>query len=274
MGSRIVGAGAPRMPARRRSTGARLGARPRPRAVAFPLATSPVRLAVGAGLAVLLGMALFAALTLTASGEALPGVRVGGVSIGGLSEGEVRAKLDAHAAALATEPVRLSLGDQAWTPLPAALGITYDAATAVDAAMDAGRDRPLGGLFRTAGLDREAIAIPLPVAFDRVPFDAFFDRLDAAVGQAPSDAAVDLDGTDALVRPAKEGRGVDREAARAALLPQIARLQPATVALAERTLPAAVPTDQAESVAAKLDALLAAPLRLTAGDESWPIAPD
>ncbi|MDP9364025.1 MAG: VanW family protein, partial [Chloroflexota bacterium] len=48
----------------------------------------------------------------------------------------------------------------------------------------------------------------------------------------------------------------------------------ATVALAERPLPAAVPTDQAEAVAAQLDNLLAAPLRLTAGDESWPIAPD
>lgn len=249
------------------------GARQRTRA----RRTSGRRLGLGALLALLLPaglLAVVALLAVAARGEALPNVRVGDVAVGGLGAEDARERVAARATALAQEPIRLSLGDQAWTPLPAELGVSYDPAGAVAAAMDAGRDRPLGGLPRTLGLDREPIAVPLPVAFDRARFDAYMDRLDGEVGTPPVDATVSLVGLDAAVTPGHDGRGIDREAARAALMPQIARLAPASVALQERAVPAAMSADQVRSAEARVDRLLAAPMALTANGEAWPVAPE
>lgn len=219
-------------------------------------------------------VAVVAGLLFSARGDALSGVRVGDTPVGGLAPGAVGDKVEARVGALEQEPIRLAFGDRAWSPLPAELGFSYDPAAGSEAALSAGRDRPLGGLLRTIGLDREPIAVPLPIAFDRARFDAYMDRLDAEVGTAPIDATVSLNGTDAAVRPGQDGRGIDRDAARAALVPQLAGLRPASVTLAERVVPAAIGADQAKRAEARVDRLLSAPMRLTAGEANWPIAPE
>ena len=269
MGSRPLEAATP-APGRRRprSTAVRTG---RARRAIYPAR----RAAAGAIVALLLApIVLLALLALTSRGEVLPRVRVADVPVGGLSAAEARDRVGARAAALAGQPLALSFGDRRWAPLPADLGVAYDVEASVAAAMAHGRETDrLAGLLRAARLARDPATIPLAVAFDRGRFEAYLDRLDAEIGTPPVDAAVSLTGTEVAVTPARDGRGVDRAAARQALAAQIARLQPGSIALAEQPKPAAVGTDQATAVKTTLDRAFAAPLALTLGDESWSISP-
>lgn len=212
---------------------------------------------------------------LRSTGEAAPGTRVGDVEVGGLSETAARARVGARTAALAEQPVAFTLGDRNWTTRPAKIGVTYEADAAVDHALAAGRDPGFAGaLLGTVGMAPEPAPVPLAIRLDQTGFDRFLDQIDAEVGAPPVDAAVVLAGTDVSITPARDGRGIDRDVARSALVPLLAALRPVSVALTERALPPAIDDDEAVALQDRLDQALAEPILLGDGDETWPVAPE
>lgn len=226
--------------------------------------------------AILLSAAiLFTVAPLGHEGKIYPGVRVADIAVGGLSETAAREHVQSRTSALAGQPITLSVGDQTWTPYPDDLGITFDVAETVDAAMAYGRKAGAGNVFLNAtGRNEGSVTIPLSVGFNADQFHAYLDQIEVELRFRPHDASVTIDGTDVAVTPAQDGWAIDRTAVNTMMLDQINMSQPVTVTAPLQRQAAAITTEQAVATKVMIDQALAEPLTLMLGDEEWTIPPE
>jgi len=227
---------------------------------------------------VLLGLALVAialAVRLTHSGQVLPGVEVEGVALGGASREDARRLLAPLAAEAAGAPVALVAEDRRVTLAPPEAGYAVDVDATVDAALEARRGGPLGGLGSTvAGLFGGRREVALVQTVDR-------RRLGAAVAAAagrlgrehfPGEIVIEPGTLTITTKAPRSGREVDR-AALVARLDEALRRRPRgridvplhTIKVASR---AAV-----DAVGRAARDYLSEPLRLTGAGEDTEIAP-
>ncbi len=209
-----------------------------------------------------------------ARGEALPGVHVGAVPVGGMDRAEARAAVDLHYTHALAQPIQLVVDGRTWTPSAAELGFSIQPEEAIEQAMTYGRDREMvNGVLRAAGMPEEPIALPVAVSIDAEVFDAWLDRIESELGDAPVDAAVTIDGDRIDVIEAVSGYGIDRDALQREIAQQLVVSSGISVEITRSPREPAIPTEQAVSARASVERLVAEPLLLVAGDESWNLAP-
>jgi vancomycin resistance protein YoaR len=214
-------------------------------------------------------------LTATNRGHIYPGVAIAGVPVGGLSAAAAEERIAAQTVEASGTTVTLTVDGRTWQTTPEELGVAYDVPASVAAAMAFGRDHHTGaGLLHAAGLAGESYGVALVVHFDQARFDAYVDGIESELGQAPRDASLAIDWVSAVVTPAETGHAIDRAAAREALLAQAVGIEPIALELPLTTVQPAIGTEQAEALAARIDAVLAAPFAVTLGAEVWTIAPE
>ena len=201
----------------------------------------------------------------TPSREVLPaGTQVGDVAVGGMNPAAARAAVTDRVQTLAAQSAQVTINDQSWSPLPAELGISYDAEASVAAVAASGKD------------DTEAATsiVPLAISFDPAVFNAWFDSRLEDLGGAAVNASVTIDGVEATVTPGKRGVAVDRQMMEAALLKQVSTLQPIALAAEASVANPTITTDEAETARAQVVQVLAEPYVLIEGEQSWTLSPE
>ena len=164
----------------------------------------------GAALAVLvLAAGAYAAIRAALLRDAvLPGVKVAGVDVGGLERRDARAKVERALAARLDRRIVVHVGNESFTTRPSAL-LRLDAAATERAAFNAKRGSVLARLA--------AVAVPVALAHDVDPVLDVRPRGRAALTQhvlartrRPVSARIRMDGTKAIVVPARFGIAVEQ----------------------------------------------------------------
>jgi vancomycin resistance protein YoaR len=205
-----------------------------------------------------LGIALFAR-AYTLRDSVLPGVSVAGVDVGGLSPVDARARIDERLADRLGHPVEIVVGSKSLRVTPSNI-FRVDAAASEQVAFDAARESIPARLG--------ALAVPFAVHKDVQPVlrihesgrAALAEKLAALTRRAVS-ARVSMDGTDAVVRPGRDGTAIDDQAVLDSLeAASLAGLPSFEVEL--QTVEPPISTDAAERAATVARTIAAAPVRL------------
>src|SRR5918994_493328 len=177
------------------------------------------RLIIGGALLMLIvALALFAFRAFY-SVRVYPAVVVGDVPVGGLTIAQAENRLVARADELEQGVVTFTHGEQRWTPTLSQFGATVDVDRSLAIAHARGREGDAVARLSFAGsILRQDQTVPLHTNVDSRALDAWFDQVDADLGQPTVNAA--------LV--------VNRDAARADVLQALTALEPVTIELPTR----------------------------------------
>ncbi|MGH2418856.1 MAG: VanW family protein [Candidatus Limnocylindria bacterium] len=224
-----------------------------------PVSTRPARRGALIGFAATLiaGIAIAAAISLgigvTAAGSVLPGVTIGGVELSGLDRAGAVSRLDDALPSLSAGSATIVVDGEREVVTFADLGRRYETEAMVDAALGVGRDGNVlaDGLARLRNLANPA-ALPLLVhAFDADALDATVAALLERFSVDPIDATVTAAGASFTVSPSAEGRVLEADTVRTALVGALDSTNPAdvTLELTPVTVPPEVASADAEAVA-------------------------
>ena len=204
------------------------------------------------------GAVLFAR-AYTLQDAVLPGVSVAGVDIGGLSHADARAKLQAELGPRLAEPVRVTVGEQAFVIRPGK-ALVLDVAATEQRAYQAGRESVLsrlGALLAPFAFTQEVDPVLEVLPGERSTVREQLRELTVR----PTNARLRMDGGEVVVRPGVAGTAVDVDpllaSVRAAALAGSDR-----VAASVREVAPAITTEEAEAVAQDARTLLAAPVAI------------
>jgi len=244
---------------------------------ARPQAHLNYRLAGGVG-GGLLALLLLGTVTLqiTYAGRVLPGVHVLGVDLGGKTREEAQVVLAERLRQLEREPLVFQYEDREWRTTLAELGLRLEVEALAEAAYAAGRQgNLLARLFSPlSGLLGRPTPPALALAFDEARLGRYLDEVARAVDRPERNArlAIDPEGR-VQYTPAETGRRLNadrtREQLRAVLLAAGALVVPLVV---DERAPAVTDADLAP-VRAQAERLLAGPVVLRLGAESWNLEP-
>jgi vancomycin resistance protein YoaR len=195
------------------------------------------------------------------SGEIMPRVSAGGVELGGMDPDEATAAIVAHEAKLAVTPLAISVAGTSIPFTPAQGGFSFQAAEAVAAAAEAGRDTPLQQ-FRD-WLTRRSYQMELTASFDIEALEALFGAWeDAAMIERPSNGAIRINAGEIEFAYPAPGQQIDRDRATGILVAAMEDpgTRQVTLPLTEAQ-PALVPSD-IDAARRELASLLAGPITL------------
>ncbi len=244
-----------------------------PRTIGQKLLALLPALAMGlAGIVLVVAVGLFVFRAMY-DGRIYPAVIVGDVPVGGLTVAAAEAELQARATALETGTVTFSHGGQTWTPTLAELGVTVDLAGSLAQAEALGRS---GDAATRLGTARELLqhdqVVPLRTALDAAVLGAWFDRVDADLGQPAVNARVVVEGTTVTVAPDAPGLAVDRAAATAAITEALRTLEPVSMDLPARAIAPDIVAGDLTGAQAEIDTLLDTSIRITFEDQTWHVS--
>jgi vancomycin resistance protein YoaR len=236
-----------------------------------------------AGLACL-GLGLLAVLLFTAAlivglqvathERILPGVAVLGTPVGGLTRTEAEARLTPVVQTLLDQPLVLRVGDRSWTTTARLLGLDLEGPVLSDMAFRVGREGSLVSRLKDqAEVLQRGTDLSLTRSLDGATLDVLLTRIAAEVDRPAVDARLELqdDGTIASA-PSQTGVQLDREGSRERVARALAEGSP-SVDLVAQPLPPPVNTDQVAAARDELERIVGAaePVRITAGEQSWPL---
>jgi vancomycin resistance protein YoaR len=255
------------------------------RAAAGRLAPQRQRLLVFAGLGavvVVLVLLLINAIAYTKryEGRIYRGVRVAGVDVGGLGREEAVARIDEQAATWAKQPLGASTADGAhtWQVFPYDLGISFDSATAVEAALDYGRDGWLVGNFGRwfgAFASGDGVSLALPATLDDGKLELVLRSWAPSATYYPTDAVFTVaDGSRLTIVADKNGVGFDLAGSRAAFLAEAGRLGAGPATMAQVPITAPITAEMLRAVEGQASMLADRPLAVRYGDRSWTLPPE
>jgi vancomycin resistance protein YoaR len=192
------------------------------------------------------------------------GTQVGDVSVGGMNVGAARDAVADRVQELTAQPARVTINDENWSPLPAELGVMYDAEASLAALAAFGQDD-----------DQDLTQlVPLAISFNPAVFTTWIDSRLADLGGAAVNASVTIDGVDATMTPGKSGLVIDRPMVEAMLLEQVSSLQPISLTAEAAVGDPTITTEEAETARIQVEEALAEPYVLTEGEQSWTLAPE
>ncbi|MBI3734135.1 MAG: VanW family protein [Chloroflexi bacterium] len=226
------------------------------------------RLLVLAGLLLsALGVWSVAAYQKTYAGRIFPGVSLAGLDVGGLTLDEANNAVRARLAGL-SGTYTLRDGDQRYFLTPAELGIRYDDAQLLDAALALGRGENWAeNLLDQLDLMLNGRSISGAWSFDEGAAQVALRRLARQSERAPRDARVYQIGLQVFSEPSVTGRVLDVTET----IERIRRAMPLNprdeIELVVNEVPPVV--REAGDVPAQLRAILAAPIRLTLSEPAW-----
>lgn len=196
----------------------------------------------------------------------MPGVSAYGVALGGMTPAEAAAALEARFTYDDDAVFTFRDGDQFWQLTAGELGITFDAAGAVEQAASAGRTgSPLVDPIEQALIWLNGRPISPLVRYDQNVAVARLADIAATINIEPQDAALAVQGTEVLVTPGRSGRTVD-------ILATLSRLETAILSLSTGAEVPLVISEtpprirDVDAAAAKARAALASPIQLIADD--------
>jgi vancomycin resistance protein YoaR len=223
--------------------------------------------------AVLVGL-VAAGVIFAGSPDRIPaGVSVAGVKLSGLTPEEAEAKLTARAAELASVPVVFTAAGRSWPIEPRQLNVRVDwKAVVAEARAEGDAPLPLRGLkrvqLRLFGADLE----PHAKLYD-AGLDFRLAQIAAAVGEPARAAAIELDGQEPRLVPARGGRELDVAASRTAIVTALASFDRERVALPVVDEEPSVSTEALRPVLAQVRTALSAPVRFVHRSASWRMQP-
>jgi vancomycin resistance protein YoaR len=229
-----------------------------------------------------LGFVLLSAVSIGVSvanaGRIMPGVRVGGVEVGGLDRAAATARLESQLPSLSAGSLEIRIGEETVLVPMAELGRRYDLDVMLNGAFGVARS---GDLVADAIARLRVFAVPSSVpsavttdggaAAEAVVGD-LVDRFSATA----SDASISYArGQGFTVEPGVVGMALDADELRAALLAVTAggAASPAGVSVEPVVTDADVTTREAEVAARQANRIVAEPLTLRAGAESYRLRP-
>ncbi len=203
------------------------------------------------------------------AGDNVPeGTTVGGVDIGGRDEAEAVTLLRGALSEQAAAPIEVLVDGKPTTidPVEAGIGIDYDASVAAAGAGASWDPKRLWDYY-TDGDDLDPV-----LDVDDAALEDAVAALEAETGTAPRNGAVRFDGPRVVVRQPREGRGLEPESTREALLSAFLDAEPAdlsTVAVA----PEIDEDDVAEAVDSFANPAVSGPVTLKFGTSRVRLAP-
>jgi vancomycin resistance protein YoaR len=228
---------------------------------------------------IMLLAAVSIAVSLLSAGRIMPGVRVAGVEVGGMDRATATARLEAGLPSLSTGSVRVRVdGESVQVPL-AELRRSYQVDAMLDAAFGVARS---GELVSDALARVRVLAVPatIPVAVtagDGSAIDAAVADLVRRFSVPATDASVAYEaGSGFVVKEGTVGAVLDADKVHAALLnaAEAGNGQVAPIALTTEAIIPTVTDRDALAAARSANNITALPLTLSAGPESFSLAPD
>lgn len=206
-------------------------------------------------------------------GRVLPGVDVAGVQVGGLDRSAAMAMLRARLPDVAAGSLSVRIGDEVGRISYSEIGRDYDIDAIVERALAVGRDGSIIDQLRTL---THGVSVPLQIKWDNAALVSRIDQLTAAASVSPRDATIERSGASYAVVPAVEGRSVDRDGAYLAAVQAVSDLSRTTaeITVATSALPVNVAAPAAQAAIDQLEGVVARPLTLQAGTETYVLSSD
>ncbi|HMQ31450.1 MAG TPA: VanW family protein [Chloroflexaceae bacterium] len=215
-------------------------------------------------------LALPYALSLVYSGEALPGVSVQGQPVAGMSATAISASLSERYDDFLRRPVSLVYADQQWQPALAELGASLDTAAAARAAVSAGRQGdPITRLRELYALWRQGLEIAPRVVVDQRALQNYLLGLSPRIEHPAQDAALSIASARVVGTPSAPGVQLLVDATANDVLLALRDLQPREVPVRTRALAPGVDDGALVAAQARADELLATPVEMRRGDQTW-----
>jgi len=228
----------------------------------------------------LLGVLLLAAAglvlgdRLAARGRVAHDVEIAGVKVGGTSDAVAARRIAPVVARVRTGPISVVVGGQHLSIDPSAIGLTVDDHATVRAARRVGHDGGVGAqvvdsIARRFRPDR----LPLVIHVDGQRLAGVLDgwSVQAAGGLDPG--AVVFDGAVVRVAPPQAGHGMQRSAARAALLDALGNGRVHDIALPVGRVDPPASRAELERAAARARRVLAAPVTIVVDGHPFTLTP-
>ncbi len=233
------------------------------------------RLVAGAGVLFLLFAIGVLAFRVTFDDKIYPAVVVGDVPVGGLTAAEATQRIEDRAAALNRNTVTFTYQDQTWTPTLTELGATIDTQASVNRALEMGRDNnAVDRVAFTSNILQSDQTVPLETRIDPTRLDAWFDKVDADIGNPAIDATIVVEGTSVSFTQDSTGIVVDREEAKAAIMQSLTSLQPIDAELPTVVDEPELRTADLEAGKTEVEQVLSKPVEIVFEGKKWTIAPD
>lgn len=204
----------------------------------------------------------------------MPGVRYGDLSLAGLSEAQVKAVIDVHAAPLLNAPVVFVHGEREWRPAASEVGLGVDTPAMAEEAMGVRRGLPaVLRLPHAVYLGAARPDIPLRGKIDPDQLAAFLNALAAEVDRPAVNAALAVRSGRLVVGQSAAGQRVDVAETVRRVRPPSTLEGPQRVEVAVVVVPPAVAEASVSDAQAVASKILAAPLSVKAAARTWSLSP-
>ena len=218
-----------------------------------------------------LGLGLYA---FNHSGRIFEGVSAGHVDLSGLTPSEARTALAAEASSYLSQPAPITYRGQTYSFIPSASGVSLDLDGTIAQAMQVGRS---GSVWQRSRVWARAliwgVRTDLALNVDQTAFQQALAKLAPTVVEPPVNAYVDMSSPSGpAVVPEKAGVGFDAGSTGAALLWRLSKESSEPVAIVAPPVAAAVTASQLEASLTPAQAVLSAPLVLSALGKQWTIS--
>lgn len=161
-----------------------------------------------------------------------PNIYIGDVNVGGMTAEEAEAAVQERVDAFDSDCVSYTHEDLTWTPTLTELGVSINVPALVERALELGRDEKAADrLMYTSTLAQNAQVVPLHYQLQTRDLDAWFDTVEADIGDPAIDATFTAKGSDLEITQDFTGTGPDREAVTARLFEALRTLEPIDEAL-------------------------------------------
>jgi vancomycin resistance protein YoaR len=204
------------------------------------------------------------------SGRIIPNVAVQGIRLDQMQPDAARELLHRHYAAFLATPVLFVFEERTWQPTAAEIGLSLDIEAAVDRAYTVGRGADLyRSLPDTVNAWQDGVELPIHLTVDQHRLQAYLINMARELEEAPQNADVSVLNGQVLRTPEQIGRQVLVDETVQDVLAGLPSLQPQTVTLRTRLLRPLVEESGVVETQRQLEALLGAPVTLTAGERRW-----
>jgi vancomycin resistance protein YoaR len=207
------------------------------------------------------------------AGRVHPGTRVYDISVGGMRPAEAAATLRTALPAKTSQPVTVTYADKTWQVAPGDIGLSFDYDAIVNGAMAVGREPSFGKALSSrvaAWFGGRNLEVTPTVSAEMM--DATLNGISKGIDKPAVNADVAIHGTRTSVVPSKDGVGLLRDKAAAAIVSAFfsanRKVEAPIGALAAKISDAA-----AADAKGKVDKMLASGVAVSFGDQRWDFTP-
>lgn len=204
------------------------------------------------------------------AGKIYPNVNIRGVAVGEMTREEATQALEAQFSPFLAQPLTLTYGDHTWTPTVAEIGVQIEIASAVDTAYAAGRQNGMiENLREVAAVWEHGLELPLHMTIDQETMQRYLAGRVAEIDQPAVDAQLQIDGTLISVQPSAPGQQLLISDTLHEITAALQGMAPQQIALRTRELAPRLSDGAARQAQQQIAALLAGPITISAGDETF-----